>query len=294
MFIDDVKNRYTYLNSMKNVVHEEPIERPLVLGRMVTLHADLAPLIDKLLRERPTWRFKSIQPLLTNPTPTVSRFHIYDGDEELGELWVERHWRNETIQYFFRNFRINKERMRGGPAYSTKPDVVVKRILKAFHLKTPQERAVDAYNATLKTVRENCNKTRWPYQRARAAVERELLAYAIRNWDNVKDHLDPSIAASNFPTLAMEHQQNEALEAVVEHRRGVTVALEANDTYSVAQAYNDTYTTQRYNDSTLPEYLRSALGLLKLVEDTTYIPDVGLRVSNNLFYITARGPAIEG
>ena len=59
MFIDDMKNRYTYLNTMKNIVWEESLDRPHRPALSIILHPDLEPVFDKLMRDRPTWRFKS-------------------------------------------------------------------------------------------------------------------------------------------------------------------------------------------------------------------------------------------
>ena len=54
MFIDDMKNRYTYLNTMKNIVWEESLDRPHRPALSIILHPDLEPVFDKLMRDRPT------------------------------------------------------------------------------------------------------------------------------------------------------------------------------------------------------------------------------------------------
>jgi hypothetical protein len=59
MFINDINNRYVYLNSMRNVVWEQPADRTPNLDLTVSIHPELVLVLDKLMKERPTWRFKS-------------------------------------------------------------------------------------------------------------------------------------------------------------------------------------------------------------------------------------------
>ena len=286
MFIDDIKNRYIYLNSMKNIVWEEPLERAERPALSIMLHPDLAPIFDKLLRERPTWRFKSTENVYGGaPNATATRFKIYDGDEELGQLWSETHWRDNEVRYCFNNFRLHLERQRNSVSYTTKPDVAVKRIVKAFHMKTPSERAVDAQ----KDVREIANNlvqvTGWPVRKARTALEAEFFLYAARHWDEVKSILPITAKDFNLPELLAANECATLMQDAVSQGNGVNVRIEPNGTYATSRPVNTGYETYSYTDATLPDHLRGALGLLKLIDDKTSIDGVGLRVNANLYYV---------
>lgn len=286
MFIDDVKNRYTYLNTLKNVVLEEPLERPDWEGREVILHPEMQPVLDRLFKERPTWRFKSTQNFFGSATAKVTNLDIYDGDEALGSLWIEHHWRDGSTRYNFDNSRLSRARQRGGVSYTTKPDVAAKRIVKAFHLKTPKERASESYADVRKAVQQVTSDVSWALRRGKSAVEDKLFAYAIRNWETIAPHLGPDAAKVDLPALYEADREAYDLSRAFKSALGVMVRIESNGAYTISRKDNDTYDVQTLTDAQLSEHVRGALGLLKLVQDGVHIDGVGLRVHANLYFVT--------
>jgi len=293
MFIDDVKNRYTYLNTLKNIVLEEPFGRPDWEGREVSLHEALSPVLDRLLKERPTWRFKSTQNFYGSATAKVTNLDIYDGDEVLGRLWIEHHWRDGGVRYNFDNFRLSKTRQRSGVSYTTKPDVAAKRIVKAFHLKTPKERASDAYADVRKAVSQVVTDASWPLRRGRSVIEKELFAYAVRNWETIAPHLGPDAAKVDLPALHEADREAYDLSVAFEGALGVTVRIESNGNYTISRNEGGTYDVVTVTDALLPEHVRGALGLLKLVQDGVHIDGVGLRVRANLYFVMDKSEGIK-
>ena len=290
MFVNNMKNRYAYLNTMKNVVWEQSLEKPELPNLTVTLHPDLEPVFDKLMRERPTWRFKSKENMYASPngiavTGNATRFTIYDGDEELGQIWRETHWGTQELRYCFNNFRLHKERQRNSVSYTTKPDIAVKRIVKACHMKTPSERAVDAQEAVRGIVGSIVQEAAWPVRKAKSLIEQEFYTYAVTHWDEVKHMLGDKADKIDLPSLAVAHDEAIAMQEAVSHGNGVNVQLEPNGTYSTSRPTNLGFETHSYTDTTLPDHLRGALGLLKLIDDKTGIDNVGARVSATLYYV---------
>lgn len=284
MFIDDVNNRYVYLNSLKNIVWEEPADRT-PYDRNIQVHDAIAPILDRLTKERPTWRFKTAQRFHTSNTICwATNFDIFDGDEALGNLWMDHHWRDGTPRFYFNNFRLEKARQRNGGNFSTKPDVAAKRILKAFHLKTPKERAAEAFATARSAVQKLHADTAWPVRRAKASLEADLLNYAARNWETIKESL-PSAKSIDLPALIEAHAESSRLAGAIDQNQFRTVRIEANGTYLVSRPMNDTYEVQTYNDAALPDDLRGALGLLKLVENNGHIDGVGVRVNASLYFV---------
>lgn len=286
MFIDDVKNRYTYLNSLKNIVHEDPVERIIPEGREVILHSAMPAVLDRLLKERPTWRYKSTRHFYNNTMCHVQDLDIYDGDEVLGRLWIEHHWRDGGVRYNFDNFRLQKTRQRSAVSYTTKPDVAAKRIVKAFHLKTPKERAAEAYGDVRKAVGQVVTDASWPLRRGRSVIEKELFAYAVRNWETIAPHLGPNAAKVDLPALHEADREAYDLSVAFENSTGVTVRIESNGSYTLSRNEGGTYDVVTVSDALLPEHVRGSLGLLKLVQDGTHIDGVGLRVRANLYFVT--------
>ena len=285
MFIDDVKKRYTYLNTLKNVVLEESLTHPDWEGREVILHPGMQPVLDRLFKERPTWRFKSTQSFFGSATAKVTDLDIYDGDEKLGRLWIEHHWRDGTLRYNFDNSRLSRARQRGDVSYTTKPDVAAKRIIKTFHLKTPTERAIESYGDVRKAVQQVWGDANWPYRRAKGVIEGELFAYAIRNWETIAPHLGPDAAKIDLPALFEADREASDLSTAFESPLGVVVRIESNGVYTISRKESSTYDVQTLTDAQLSEHLRGALGLLKLVQDGAHIDGVGLRVHANLYFV---------
>ena len=285
MFIDDINNRYTYLNSRKDIVWECANERTIHPDQKVYVSNYIQPILDKLAKERPTWKFKSKETLYGAGEKQLHRFYIYDADEELGSVWLENHWRDNALRFYFEDFRLRKQRQRGMASFSSQPDVAIKRILKAFHLKTPKERAGEAQSEVHKATQELISSANWPLRRAKQAVEESLFAYAVRNWDAVKQHLGANANAVDLPGLYKLGEEHTRLSNAMSNNLGCNVRIESNGTYLVSRLELDTYSTNSYTDDTLPDNLRGALGLLKLVEDKTYIDSVGMRISSNLFYV---------
>jgi hypothetical protein len=285
MFIDDIKNRYTYLNSMKNIVHEEALDRPEYPNREIIIHTALPAVLDRLMKERPTWRYKSIQPLYGS-SARANEFIIYDNDEELGKLWIETHWRDETIRYFFDNFRLKQTRQRHMPTFSTKPDVAAKRIVKAFHLKTPKERAADAFKETHPIINGIAADVSWPFRRAKSALEDKLFDYAARNWETIKHHLGVDTTNLDLPALAEAYDEGGRMNTAYANNEGVTVRIEANGAYLVSRKdANGAIDAVTHTDASLTDHLRGALGLLKLMDVKGYIDGVGVRVNTNLYFV---------
>jgi hypothetical protein len=285
MFIDDIKNRYTYLNTMKNVVHEDSRDYIPHPDRTIFIHSDLEPVLDLLMKERPTWRFKSEQRFYAGVGPFYTTiFTIFDGDEALGTLRTENHWHSGATRYYFDNFRLEQARQRSKANYTTKPNVAAKRIIKAFHLKTPQERAVEAHSQLRTMAQEIYNSADWPLRSARNKISGDLFMYAALNWETIQPHL-PKAVGIDLTTLTKTLEAYIELNNAVSAHTGRTVRLEANDTYLISHPAQEGYIAETFTNATIPDDIRGALGLLKLVEDKTYIPDVGLRVSANLYFV---------
>lgn len=283
MFIDDINNRYTYLNSLKNVVWEEPKDRVHHPDREVTLYPDMDTLISKLTKERPTWRYKSTQRAFGDSPMRATRFTIYDGDEDLGEVWVEKHWKTEEPRYYFTNFRLERNRQR--TSYTTKPDVALKRIVKAFHMRTPKERAADAVSTVREVALHSLHEASWPVRRAKTVIEKALVEYAVNHWDEVQPMLGPDAKAIDLPGLVQAEYEARLIADALSNGLGICLRIEPNGTYSASRPVGDTYEVETYSEATLPEYIRGALGLLKLMEDKNSIEGVGLRVNRNLYFI---------
>jgi hypothetical protein len=281
MFIDQVKCDYEYLNTLKNIVWEGDKDAMRKPRAGVIVHEEIQPVLDILMRERPLWRFKSRQTWPVDGVWRVTRFSIFDGDEELGVLYYEPHWRDHSSQYVFDNFRLTKERSSSRKPFSSKPDIAAKRILKAFHLKTPKERAAEAHTATRTVVADAVNEAEWAVRRLKAQMEKELFRYALDNWGILKVALGSEFEKADFPALMQAYTDAHNLHTM----QNCVVRVEANDTYLISRHHNDSYQAEVHTNATLPDKLRGPLGLLKMLEEKQMVAGLGLRVNHNTFLI---------
>lgn len=289
MFIDDIKHSYHYLNDSKSIVWENDKRRFTIPdGVSLDIRPDMYQVLDKLLRERPTWRFKSDQRVYVGNGQTnvsINTFLIYDGDEQLGKLWYESHWRDSATRYYFNNHRLEQSRQRGNGNFTTKPQVAIKNILKAFHALSPSERASRAFEEARTAVSTKVSSHGYDIRRAVDAIKDELITYAINNWETVSAALDDPAKHSKLPSLVETSHEIDQMSSRFQNGQGSLVRVEHNGSYLVARRDNSAYDTKVVQDSMLSDHMRGALGLLKLVDDNTYIGDVGYRVKANLFFI---------
>ena len=197
MFMDDIKSDYFYPMGGTSVVLE--LQKGWVsYGKEGTtvVAPTMVTFIDALRVKRPTWRFKSTERVYDNEGQELRNFDVYDGNEELGRVWVERHWRTGETRYCLNNHRVEAGRVRGSGSFSTKVGVATKKVLDSFGVKSLDELAVDAgkkISATLSTTYSNASHA---YHRAKTKATESLAAYIEANWETLKayttgcDHID--------------------------------------------------------------------------------------------------------
>jgi len=281
MFIDDIKNEYFYPMGGTSVVLEFS-KSWVSYGKEGTavVHPSMAAFIDALRVKRPTWRFKSTERVYDNEGQELRNFDVYDGNEELGRVWTERHWRTGETRYCLNNHRVQASRQRGGGSFSTKVGVATKKVLDSFGMKSLDELAEDAakkISATLSTTYNNASHT---YHRAKSKATESLAAYIEANWETLKTY-----------TTGCDHID---LRELREHREATDKAYRALTTDGSATLFTrgDQMVMKYYDKPAsvvtfdkLTEKHRAALGMLKLMEDKAFVAGIGMRVDRETFFL---------
>jgi hypothetical protein len=98
----------------------------------------------------------------------------------------------------------------------------------------------------------------------------------------------------------MTESQRKALEAIPEqgeyfmNATAMTRAVGSNhgaivvmwrDVYNVGKNENGAMAVEVYDNTTLPSGIAMAVGMLKLVEPKQIIPDIGMRIADDSFYV---------
>jgi hypothetical protein len=287
MFKDTIQWSYIDLDGYKNVVAQfDKAREASISDRTFGVRPILLELFDKLMRERPTWRFKGDLPQGGIGKHTyVSQFEVFDGDAKLGYVKYGYSARGEDC-IKFDNHRLQATRERGGDNYSTKVDAAAKRILKMFHTKTRKERGGEAFNTAKKVISDLQHERVFAFRRKFQPVQDHLTAYLMDNWITASEYLKTKGVSTDGTTPELYHAQIAAVEVVraVSGGVGVTVRSEGSD-YLVTREYANTRDVEVFANDTLSDHLKAGLGILKLIEPKSIIQGVGVRVDANTFFI---------
>jgi hypothetical protein len=113
-----------------------------------------------------------------------------------------------------------------------------------------------------------------------------FMEYAMENWDVVKAALkERGCRVSDTVDYVELHKQKAAFGRLHKYKnsdQGYLVRID-NGVYSVATGYNSPITL--YQSDTLPAHLKTNLGMLKLLGKGATVPDIGVRISENEFFV---------
>lgn len=243
----------------------------------------MRPLIDALSRKRPTWSFLSTGYAGWNSNTNAyenTSFTIEDGGEVLGSIDCGPNYRTGAAIYELDNRRLRAARTRNGVTKTEKLDKAVQLILKNYFNKSIGERMADAVILRSKVIRDT-------YSSASFAFDRKLSDKRFM----VMDYLNETMGAmpvkyqeafKELPELYDKRNILQPMAAAMDNRRGATV-LEANG-YLYVHTEGATQPTS-FPLTEAPPPIAMAVGMLKLVNNNQAIPDIGMRIEDNVFFV---------
>ena len=281
MFMDDIKNEYFYPMGGTSVVLElQKSWNSYGKEGTAVVHPTMAKFIDALRVKRPTWRFKSTERVYDNEGQELRNFDVYDGDEQLGRVWTERHWRTGETRYGLNNHRVEASRQRGHGSFSTKVGVATKKVLDSFGVKSLDELAVDAAKKITGVLNGLYSNTSFTYQSSKQKAMKALATYIEDNWGALKahttgcDHIDLRELREQHEAVAKAHNSLTNDGCVTLFMHGDRMVMQRHDKPSRVVTFND-----------LTEKQRGSLGMLKLMEDKAFVAGVGMRVDSETFLL---------
>lgn len=278
--IDEFKYKYVPLG-LPNVVQE--YDRAATFLKDLTVDAFMWELIGRLAKARPNWKFvaRHTMPPVHN---TVKRFTIYEGHEELG--WVRKSWsgtRGDHYEYDCR--RMHDARQRGYATASKNVSKAFKDITKSFGAKTIMELLQDARGSAFTSAAAAVNRSVQEYTNYVSSLRSPALSFALENWEAFKQHAAAhgtnATVLDSFHEVEAMHIQAEKLSDSRKNGKHTIVMLRGSD-YIMQRDDGEVKVVQ--SDDLTP-HMKRALGMLKLAEDGTFIPGMGVRGKQNAFYI---------
>lgn len=278
--IDEFKYQYVPIG-LPNVVQEYERDAQPAMG----LHVDefLWALIGRLAKVRPNWRFvaRHTMPPVHN---TVKRFTIYEGHEELG--WVRKSWSgNHGDRYEYDCRRMNDARQRGYATATKNVSKAFKDITKSFGAKTIMELLQEARSWALQSAAAAVNRSVQEYTNYVSSLRSPALSFALENWETFKKHAAAhgtnATVLDNFHEVEAMQIQAEKLSDSRKNGKHTIVMLRGSD-YIMQRDDGEVKVVQ--SDDLTP-HMKRAIGMLKLADNGTFIPGMGVRGNENAFYI---------
>lgn len=292
---DIIRFDYIDLNASGTIALERPIQfRTIEPDRVARLGDNMAEYVDRLMKARPRWQYLCQAPYYPGGgSITVKELVVYEEGVNLGKIWVEHDWRTNEPRYCYTSPRQRKaasdNRGKRGSSYSTKIPTAVKGILKMFYLPTPAERIAEAASKIHMVSGNHLSTTAGNLNRAQSQIQRAAYARALEDWDAIRGLFNEDVAAIDLPAIVNAREEAGHLATAVSAGHGRIVRIESNGSYLVGRRLDNSYAMVVYDDANLPDKLRTNLGLLKMVENDTALPGIGVRVDAATFFIVLEG-----
>lgn len=247
-------------------------------------------LVEALLRKRPHWHFvnTSYSGSLVGTSYVYRPFAIEDSGDRLGSINAERHWRTGEVWYELTNHRLAAKRERKGATRTKDFNKAVKLIEQHYYGPTLDERIHTALDNAARAVNEINSDARWAVDRAVRAIQPDLTMF-LTNKHEVREELisfAPECASELKSLPDLMRNRAATLDFVGEMNSGTsTTVLLLGDKLYLTDSANS---KEPYTFDTVPKHIAMAVGMLKLVDVKGFIPDIGVRVDHNVFYVMSQ------
>lgn len=247
------------------------------------LDPKLKPILDTFMVDKPLWTFQ-VTGRHYRGSEFLRQVNILKDGEVLG--YVKRGYMGGQDKYFVGNERIGKQMERRSYYSTSDVSKAIAKVKKTFSNQTVTEILDKAEHAVGESMYD-CRQKKWyEYTHQKNKVDKAALEFvegaghdAFREFIQVHD---PQVAESLDKKIAAHQEYLRMQEIEKAHEDGKAYVVSRKDSvYNVKQGDN----IVRYTDTTLPEFMRGKLGLLKLVEDKTYVTGCGFRVNEDTFVV---------
>lgn len=263
----------------------------------VKVQENLLLLTEKLAVKYPQWSF-----VATNYWPASASFqppsyqargiNVYEGQEKLGDIRVDKFNPNGTLTYLIDNWRIREASTRVGPTKTKSMDTAVKIVNKMFKVRTLSERMSTAVGTTSTLLYHGHQSRSTLFRDSYNHVVHYLVPYIMENYPSIMDIAVKAGAnkdtSERLETYYAEHKITEDMFLRWKNKSGTVVLLNGIEYALLSKDAGGKYGPIRtFSSETLPLHIKQAVGMLKLLETQLVLKGVGMRVANDVFFITA-------
>jgi len=289
--VNEIENDYIPLG-MPNILFENRknvTNHTEVTTANTTIHPFMLPLMRRLAQARPQWRFvtsrRSLAHVSDTTTFNVTSFDVYEGSAKLGRIWKTYENRGDVIS--INNERMEGNRQRGSCTNTQDLKKAFKLITKNFHGPTVAEVVKETIDKTNHVVGVLAGKHMREFEYKYRNMANFLEEYTMKNWEHIKQlAIDAGVSPMTLDGMAEAHQAKLATQDIAVSLgtgAGATVMLRGDEYVVVINGVTSIFDTDH-----LPSHIKRSLGILKMVENHTYVEGHGARVDKDKFFISAK------
>jgi hypothetical protein len=260
------------------------------IKRQAQIDPFMKPLIEQLALKFPQWTFvenaSSSNKSHVNKTIEAYRFEVRDKREVLGT--VDYSYLRGDKCYRIDNHRIEGMRERGSGTRTIHINKAIKHIEKFFGKKNPSEKLTEAKRLAEQTLANVDNEKSWALQHAWTELKEPAQAFITSNYESftatvVNPNNRMANAVKDLPSKVNEYRATQHLCQKYKDKEAYIVFIEGVNYF--VQRGEDPIEVKQSDE--LPDVMRRAIGLLKLVEDKQVVADVGVRVNETTYLVAS-------
>lgn len=247
------------------------------------LHPFLKPLVEQLALQHPTWTFegKNYHPR-GGDVYHSGKVVITDKREEIGRISLGVY--NNKNAFVLSSRRIDDSRERGHDSKTTDIKKAVKIVNKFISRKTILEKVMEAHTNTLNTINSVLQVKGQKEASTYNSIRVPLTALLMASWDRLSPILCLNEEGMNFPNAVAEHKTAVDIYDAFSQGAGYLVFIDGLD-YAVNKIGSDE--RKVLTSDQLPDDIKGKVGMLKLVNDSQIIENVGIKVASDTFFVLA-------
>lgn len=266
------------------------IEQDARVIEFTGIHEVLHPAIEALATKHPDWKFTAVNThggLGDNDVVYryVHVFEIYKNKEKLGRVSSQFSYGRGKEMIEIHSHRVDADTQRGSGKQTSDPKKAVKIVEKYFDVKSMQEKFTEAKESIGRNVTYAYRQEAQEFHAAKTLIDNGVQAFIFSNMEAFVASLpvDKRAIARELPERIKRRQELEILHE--EDPNKVFIIMVEDSVYVV--------NGKQQTNEELSEHVRRGLGLLKLVDECTYIQNIGLRAQGNDFILLGENNDVQ-